>query len=93
MSDIERIVAGLTEAQRAAFGRMKVREPHSFMPTYHAVEFYGGDLPASEIEQLCKLGLVTLPIVTGGRGSPTYCGEIHPLGQQVRAHLERQAHD
>lgn len=82
--DAHTIAERLTKAQRTAFERMEIREPHSFMPEYRAVKFYGGDLPPLEIDEMQKLGLVSLPIATGGRGSPTYHGEVHPLGLEVR---------
>lgn len=86
------IARGLTRAQREAILRMKVREPHSFMPNYHAVEFHSGSCGAVEVEAMQRMGLVTLPIATGGRSNPTYHGEIHALGLAVRAHLEN-SHD
>lgn len=87
-NSIEEIARGLTEAQRRVLARMKVREPHPAMPDYWAVEFYGGDVPAGDVEELVKMGLVSLPVSTGGRGSPTYHGQIHPLGLALRTHLQ-----
>jgi hypothetical protein len=84
---VAEIAAQLTTAQREAFRRMRVQEPSSFMPNYHGVEFYGGDLPPLEIKALQEAGLVSLPIAKGGRFSPTYLGEIHPLGLAVRRRL------
>lgn len=85
---IEEIARGLTEAQMRVFARMKVREPHPAMPDYWAVEFYGGDVSGGDVQELVNMGLVTLPISTGGRGSPTYHGQIHPLGLALRTHLQ-----
>jgi hypothetical protein len=93
MNDAERIAAeqlaaGLSDDLVKALLRMRISPPPSFMPNYHAVSFYGGDLPPGLTTELHKLGLATI-IMASNRFNPTYSGEIHLRGRQVRAILEQ----
>lgn len=86
--DIAAIASGLSEAQRRALVGATVRKPSSFIPNYRPIEMPCCGMGGGEAEELAKMGLVTLPIRSGGRCGPSvYHGEIHEIGLQVRDHL------